>query len=178
VTRIFTGDPRTGVPVNWTSDNARVATVDAGGVVTAVGPGKATITATSGAATNSTTITVVKNNVRSLFVTAATRSARTGDVVRFGAKADPAGDVTTRWSVSGLGATVDADGSFVAERPGTYIVTATSGNVSSSASIVVAPRNLEREIEVVGRAPFKEFQGAEQWIIGNYAYYSTISDRF
>ena len=26
--------------------------------------------------------------------------------------------------------------------------------------------------------PFKEFQGAEQWIIGNYAYYSTISDRF
>jgi hypothetical protein len=24
----------------------------------------------------------------------------------------------------------------------------------------------------------KEFQGAEEWIIGNYAYYSTISDRF
>ena len=24
----------------------------------------------------------------------------------------------------------------------------------------------------------KEFQGAEQWIIGNYAYYSTIADRF
>jgi hypothetical protein len=42
----------------------------------------------------------------------------------------------------------------------------------------VTPRNLERELEVVGRAPFKEFQGAEQWIIGNYAYYSTISDRF
>jgi hypothetical protein len=53
-----------------------------------------------------------------------------------------------------------------------------SGNVSSSASIVVTPRNLEREVEIVGRAPFKEFQGAEQWIIGNYAYYSTISDRF
>jgi hypothetical protein len=30
----------------------------------------------------------------------------------------------------------------------------------------------------VGRAPFKEFQGAEEWIIGNYAYYSTITDRF
>ena len=178
VTRIFNGDPRTGVPINWTSDNARVATVDAGGVVTAVGPGKATITATSGAATNSTSITVVKNNLRSLLVTAGTKSARTGDVVQFAAKGDPGGDVTTRWSVSGLGATVAADGSFVAERPGTYIVTGTSGNVSSSASIVVAPRNLEREIEVVGRVPFKEFQGAEQWIIGNYAYYSTISDRF
>ena len=80
--------------------------------------------------------------------------------------------------MSGSGATVDADGAFVADLPGTYIVTATSGNMSSSASIVVAPRNLEREIEIVGRAPFKEFQGAEQWIIGNYAYYSTIADRF
>jgi hypothetical protein len=178
VARIFSGDPRDGVPINWSSDNPRVATVDEGGVVTAITPGKATITATSGAATSSTQITVVQNNLRSLLVTAATKSARTGDVVRLTAKGDPAGDITTRWSVSGLGATVDADGAFVAEKPGTYIVTATSGNVSSSASIVVAPRNLEREIEVVGRVPFKEFQGAEQWIIGNYAYYSTISDRF
>src|ERR1043166_340846 len=178
VTRIFNGDPRNGVPVNWTSDNPRVATVDPGGVVTGVGPGKATITAKSGAATKSTTVTVIKNAVRSLLVTASSKSARTGDVVRFGAKGDPAGDISTRWSVSGLGATIDPDGAFVAEKPGTYIVTATSGNVSSSASIVVAPRDLEREIEVVGRAPFKEFQGAEEWIIGNYAYYSTISDRF
>ena len=178
VTRIFTGDPRTGVPIDWTSDNPRVATIDAGGVVTAIAPGKATITATSGGATNSTTIAVVKNNLRSLLVSAARKSARTGDVIRMTAKGDPTGDIATRWSVSGAGATVDADGAFVAERPGTYIVTGTSGNVSSSASILVAPRNLEREIEVVGRAPFKEFQGAEQWIIGNYAYYSTINDRF
>jgi hypothetical protein len=178
VTRILNGVPRTGVPINWTSDNAQVATVDAGGVVTAVGPGKATITAKSGAASNTTSITVVKNNLRSLLVTAAAKTARTGDVVRFAAKGDPASDVLTRWSVSGSGATIDQDGGFVASMPGTYIVTASSGNVSSSASVVVTPRDLERELTVVGRAPFKEFQGAEQWIIGNYAYYSTISDRF
>ena len=178
VTRIFTGDPRTGVAINWTSDNPQVATLDSGGVVTAVGAGKATITATSGAASNTTTVTVVKNTLRSLLVTAAAKTARTGDVVRFAAKGQPTSDVTTRWSVGGAGATVDADGAFVAEKPGTYIVTATSGHVSSSASIVVAPRNLEREVTVVGRVPLKEFQGAEQWIIGNYAYYSTISDRF
>jgi hypothetical protein len=178
VARILNGVPRTGVPINWTSDNAQVATVDAGGVVTAVGPGKATITAKSGAASATTSITVVKNNLRSLLVTAAAKAARTGDVIRFSAKGDPASDVSTRWSVSGSGATIDQDGAFVAAMPGTYIVTASSGNVSSSASIVVAPRDLERELTVVGRAPFKEFQGAEQWIIGNYAYYSTISDRF
>ena len=178
VTRIFNGDPRTGVPINWTSDNPKVATVDAAGVVTGVGPGKANITATSGAAAATTAISVVKNSLRSLAVTAASNTARTGDVIQLTAKGDPSGDFTTRWSVSGNAATVDANGAFVADLPGTYIVTAMSGNVSSSASIVVAPRNQERDVEIVGRAPFKEFQGAEQWIIGNYAYYSTISDRF
>src|SRR5687767_6896875 len=178
VTRIYNGDPRTGIPINWTSDNAQVATVDAGGVVTAVGPGKATITATSGSASARTTINVVKNNLKSLLVTAGAKTARTGDVIRFKAKGDPTSDVTTRWAVSGSGATIDQDGGFVGAAPGTYIVTATSGNMSSSASIVVAPRNLEREVTVVGRVVFKEFLGAEQWIIGNYAYYSTISDRF
>ena len=178
VTRIFNGDPRTGVPINWTSDNAQVATVDAGGVVTGVGPGNATITATSGAVTAKTTINVVKNTLRGLSITASARSSRTGDVVHLSAKGDPSGDFTTRWSVSGAGATIDPDGGFVAERPGTYIVTATSGTVSASSSIVVTPRNLERDIKVIGRIPMKEFQGAEQWIIGNYAYYSTIHDRF
>jgi len=178
VTRIASGNPRTGVSINWISDNPRVATVDAGGVVTGVGPGKAVITATSGAATATTTVSIVKNNLRSLTVMSGAKTARTGDVVRFTAKGDPAGDFNARWSVSGSGATIDADGGFVAEKPGTYIVTATGGNISSAASIVVTPRNVQREISVVGRAPFKEFQGAEQWIIGNYAYYSTISDRF
>ena len=32
--RIFSGDPRTGVPINWASDKPAVTTVDAGGVVT------------------------------------------------------------------------------------------------------------------------------------------------
>jgi uncharacterized protein YjdB len=178
VTRIFNGDPRTGVPVNWSSDNPRVARVDAAGVVTGVAPGKATITATTGTATSTTTVSVVKNMLRSLSVAAGATTARTGDVIRFTAKGDPAGDFATRWSVSGNGATIDADGAFVADHAGSYIVTATSGNVSSSASILVTPRSLERELTVVGRAPMKEFQGAEQWIIGNYAYYSTISDHF
>lgn len=177
VTRIANGNPRTGVPINWTSSNTKVATVDAGGVVTGVGPGSAVITATSGTATANTSISVVKNNLRSLIVTGA-KSAQTGDVVHFAANCEPDTDFATRWSVSGNAATIDPDGGFVAERPGTYIVTATTGNISSSASIVVKPRNVQREVEVVGRVPFKEFQGAEQWIIGNYAYYSTISDRF
>jgi hypothetical protein len=178
ITRIYNGDPRTGLPINWTSDNPQVATVDAGGVVMGVGPGKATITATSGAASATTSVAVTKSNLRTMTITGAAKSARTGDVVKFTAQGDPAGDFSTRWSVSGNGATIDADGAFLAEQPGTYIVTGTSGNLSSSSSIVVTPRNLERDLELVGRAPMKEFEGAEQWVIGNYLYYSTIADRF
>ena len=178
VTRIFTGDPRTGVPLDWTSDNPQVATVTGGGVVKGVAPGKATIKATSGSASATTSVSVVKNNLRSMSIKAGAETARTGDFVRFAAKGDPGMDTSPRWSVSGPGATIDSEGGFVADIPGTYIVTATVGNVSATSSVVITPRNLEREVEVVGRAPFKEFQGAEQWIIGNYAYYSTISDRF
>lgn len=178
VTRIFNGDPRTGVPITWTSDNTQVATVDSGGIVMGVGSGKATITATSDKATTTTTINVVESNLRSLSVNGTAKTARTGDVIHFTAKGDPAGDFTTRWSVSGSGATIDADGGFVAERPGSYVVTGTCGTMSASSSIVITPRNLERNIKVIGRIPMKEFQGAEQWIIGNYAYYSTIYDRF
>jgi hypothetical protein len=178
ITRIPSGDPRTGVPISWTSSDPRVATVDSGGVITGVRAGTATITATSGGASGTTKISVVKSTLRSLTVTADATAARTGDVVHLTAKGSPADPFTPRWSVSGSGATVDQDGGFVAEQPGTYIVTASSGSVSANASIVVTPRNLERELKVVGRVPLKEVQGAEEWIIGNYAYYSTISDRF
>jgi uncharacterized protein YjdB len=177
-TRIFSGDPRTGVPITWTSDKPAVASVDAGGVVTGLALGKATITAASGNARGMTTVTVTRNTLRSLTIEPGSTSAKTGDVVHFKAKGTPADPFTPRWAVSGTGAIVYSDGAFVAEQPGTYVVTATSGNVSSTASIVVTPRNLERDVQVVGRALFKEFQGAEQWIIGNYAYYSTIADRF
>ena len=177
-TRISNGDPRTGIPLKWTSDKPGVAKVDAGGVVTGIGAGKVSITAAAGSASGMTTITVVKSNLRSLRIEPGSTTARTGDVIHLIAKGTPANDFTARWSVTGTGAIIYPDGAFVAEQPGTYIINASSGNLTATASIVVTPRNAERELEVVGRAPFKEFQGAEEWIIGNYAYYSTITDRF
>jgi uncharacterized protein YjdB len=177
-TRIFSGDPRTDVPITWNSDKPSVATVDAAGVVTGVGAGKALIKATAQGASGTTTIIVVKSDLRSLAIEPATTSAKTGDVIRFTAKGTPSNDFTPRWSVTGSGAMIYSDGAFVAEQPGTYVISASSGNVAATASVVVARRNAERQLTVVGRVPFKEFQGAEIWAIGNYAYYSTISDRF
>ena len=187
--RSSNGNPRSDAAISWTSDNPAVASVDAAGVVTGIAPGRATLRAASGTGGGNVTITVVKSTLTGLSVEPRTATARTGDVVRFNARAQGGGNqannFVARWAVSGEGATIDPDGGFVAERPGTYIVTATSGAHQSVASVVVTPRNAEREIEVVGHALSKDMldgkgaviQTAEQWIFGDYAYVSTISDK-
>jgi hypothetical protein len=86
-------------------------------------------------------------------------------------------DTPVRWATSGEGASIDGDGAFLAEKPGTYVVSVSLGEKQAFGSVVVSARNVEREIELVGRAPFKEVQAAEQWIIGNYVYVSSVSDR-
>jgi hypothetical protein len=56
--RTVVGNPVVGASVTWGTSDAGVATVDASGTVTAVAPGTATITATSGARSGSATIAV------------------------------------------------------------------------------------------------------------------------
>ena len=177
--RVSTGDPRRDVLLVWSSDNPAVATVDAAGVVTGVAAGKAALKATSGSGTGTVTVNVLKASLRELSIQPRTASGQTGDVIHFNRLMQGSSDsYAPRWAVSGDGASIDSDGGFVAERPGSYVVTASIGEKSATASVVVAPRNAEREIKVVGHALLKDAQGAEQWIIGNYAYYSTISDHF
>lgn len=180
VARSSEGNPRSDVSLNWNSNKPDVATVDAAGVVTAVSPGQAVIGATSGSGASSVNVTVVKSSLTGLSIEPRSTNARTGDVLRFNvrAKSGQADNYAVRWTVSGPAATIDADGGFVAELPGSYVITAASGpQETATASIVVTPRNAERTVEVVGRAPIKDFEAAEQWIIGNYAYLSTISDK-
>src|ERR1700682_55098 len=177
--RVASGDPRTGVAISWASDNPAIATVDAAGVVMGVASGKASLRAASGAASGTIIVNVVKNSLRGLSVEPSSTNARTGDVVHFKAVAAGSGEnFTPRWAVSGAGAEIDPDGGFVAESPGTYIVTAAIGERGANASIVVTRRNAERALEVIGRASLKDAQGAEEWIIGNFAYFSTISSNF
>jgi len=182
VARIASGDPRTDVRIDWASNNPSVATVDAAGLVTGLSPGRAKLRATAEGASGEIDIEVAANPVRKLALDPRTRNARTGDVVRFSPIAYDASDgmvksPSIRWSVGGEGASIYEDGAFVAERPGSYVITATSGDQVATASIVVTPRNVEREIEVIGRILPDKIQSAEQWIWGNYAYLSTIADR-
>jgi hypothetical protein len=177
--RIFNGSPRSDVPLNWTSDNPQIASVDAAGVVTGIAPGTANMRVTSGGAGGTLAINVVANTLTSLAIEPESVNVRTGDVVTFKTRAEGvSGAFAPHWEVSGQGANVYPDGGFVAEEPGTYVVTATIGDRVASASVVVKRRSDEHQLDVIGRALVKDVQFAEQWIIGDYAYLSTISDRF
>jgi hypothetical protein len=180
VARSSEGNPRNDAALTWTSSMPEVATVDAAGLVMGIAPGEAKITASSGNGSGTVTLTVVKNTLTGLGIEPRSTTAKTGDVVRFNvrARSGKADNNAVRWTASGPAATIDADGGFVAELPGSYVITAASGDQEAIASVVVTPRNAERSIEVVGRVVNKEFATAEEWIIGNYAYVSTIADKF
>ncbi len=167
-----TGVPRSDASITWTSETPAIAAVDAAGFTTGLAPGRATLRATSDAAQATVVVQVVRNPVTRLRVEPATTRTRTGDVVRFMARVEGAGDTppAIRWSVGGPGAAIEADGGFVAEIPGTYVVTAAVGDRAAAASVVVTARNVGRELEVVGRTPIEEFQTLEQWTVGDFVY--------
>jgi hypothetical protein len=124
---------------------------------------------------------VVPNRVARLEVRGAS-STRTGDVIRFAVTAfDARGqrvtDAPVRWSVSGSGADIDAEGALVAERPGSYVVSGTVGNVTASTTISAGPRVHARKLERLHTRVFSNLQAAEHWAIGNVLYVSTIADR-
>jgi hypothetical protein len=164
------GEPVSDVEYVWRSETPAVASVDAAGLVTGLAPGTATIRASTEGASSTATVRIGAGRVQRLTIQPAATSTRTGDVVRFSASITGAPGAAPRWSVSGEGASIDADGVFVAEQPGSYVITATSADRAAAASVVVKPRNVQRPLEVVGRAPAEEFQTLEQWIVGNYAY--------
>ena len=172
------GDPRTDQQVRWVSLRPDIASIDESGFVTGQAVGTATLEASVGDIKATTSIDVVRNPVRELSIVPKTSRVRTGDVVRFESVASGQTNARVsaiaRWSISGAGATIDADGGFVAEKPGSYAVTATIGDRSAVATVTVVPREVARELEVVGRTAQEEFQTAEQWIVGNYAYVSSI----
>jgi len=175
------GARRERVAWEWTSSTPAIASVDASGFAVGLSPGRAVFRASAEGSSGRLEVDVVPNPTLRLSLEPQGATARTGDVVRFRAVAANAADEVVknpslRFSVAGPAASIDSDGGFVAERPGAYTVVVSSGDRMAASSIRIEPRNVEREIEVVGRAPFTDLQAAEQWIFGDYAYLSSIDD--
>lgn len=138
--------PFVGATVTWASNNTAVATVDASGLVTSVTPGTATITATSGLISGTTSLSVlaIPQVLTSISVTPATASIITGATQQFTASAlDQFGSPmipqpTLTWTSSNSAvAAVDAIGLAAGLTPGGITITATSDAVSGTAALTV-----------------------------------------
>jgi hypothetical protein len=171
-------------PVAWTSDQPGIVGASSTGMLTAVRPGRAAVTARAGQASATLQVTVAPNPVATVEVRPATASARTGDVVRMSFLArDRAGaavaDVIPEWMVSPGSARIGPDGGFVASEVGTYRVVGAFAGRSATATVTVTPRDVIRPTTLVGRSPVKGFATMEFWLHpdGKHGYLSTLGDR-
>lgn len=130
-------------PISWSSSNERVATVDAAGLLTAVGAGAAVITATSEGKSATATVTVAAPApVASVAVAPPTAAVVYGQTVTFVATLRDAGNnvLTGRaiaWSSSDARVATVSNGVVTPVGSGSATITATSEGRSGSATVTV-----------------------------------------
>src|SRR5881227_2202945 len=134
--------------VTWSSSTTSVATVNNSGLVTTVGAGTTTITATVGSFSDSSTLTVVAAHLLSIAVSPATPSIAVGTTQQFSAVGtfdDGSTQLLTSvtWSSSAASvASVSSSGLATAVGTGSTTITASSGGVTGSASLTVSAATL------------------------------------
>ena len=130
--------------VTWASGNTGAATVSTSGLVTGVGAGNSTITATFGAQKATALATVLAATLNQIVVTPASPSIATGQTQNFmasglfsdGSSTDLTNSVTWTSSATNF-ATVDQTGLATGKSAGSATITATAGTVSGSATLTV-----------------------------------------
>ena len=137
------GNALGGRVITWASGNRAVATVSGSGLVTAVAPGAATITATSEGQSGTASVTVASVPVAAVAVTPPTVTIPQGQTVQLTATPQDAsgnalgGRVITWASGNTAVATVSGSGLVRAVAPGAATITATSEGQSGTASVTV-----------------------------------------
>jgi len=173
--------------LSYSSSSTSVAAVDAAGLVFARSEGAATITVSGAGVSTTTTVRVLPDPGVTYGLSPLETRVRTGDVVRFDASASMAGGETIQafpeWSLSGVGAQIEDDrgqGVFVAEKPGTYRVTARMGENDVVSGVVrVEPRGADAELVQIGRGGVGDHHSGDVWVFEgvdgrDYAYIGTF----
>ena len=127
----------------WESSDVAVATVDAGGLVTAVAEGVATITASAGEASGSAVVPVMQP-VASVEVSPSAETIELGSTLQLTAEAfdengEAVAEVEFAWETSDAAvAAVDAGGLVTGVAVGTATITASAGSGQGTAEVTVA----------------------------------------
>ncbi|HTM35526.1 MAG TPA: Ig-like domain-containing protein [Terriglobales bacterium] len=133
--------------VTWSSSDTNTATINSSGLATTVAAGQVTITATLGALSDQSTLTIVAAHLSSISVTPSVVSIAVGTTQQFTATGS-FDDGSTQllqnvtWSSSSNSATVNSSGLAIGVSTGTATITATSGSVSGTASLTVTGASL------------------------------------
>ena len=146
------------IDFDWSSNERLVATVDADGLVTAIGNGRATVTATSGALGADASVTVAQRVAEVVVAPAASTLFSVGDTLRLSAAAldalgSPVAGTDFVWSSDDESvATVDSTGLVSAVRSGSVLVSASVEGAAGSASVTVAQLAVEVRMTPVALA--------------------------
>jgi len=131
------------VSVTWSSGNTAVATVSSSGLMTAVAPGQATISATSGGKTAAATATVTNVPVASVAVSPTTAGLTVGQTAQVtatpkDANGTPLSGRAVTWATSNATvATVSGSGVVTGVAAGSATITATSEGQSGTSAVTV-----------------------------------------
>ena len=174
--------------LQYASENERVARIDDEGRLMGVAPGRTSISVRSGRVVRRVMVTVVDNPATSYSIAQNRVRVRTGDVVRFRVRAQDAagsviGDIYPEWSVRGVGALIEADGTdgvFVAQETGFHQITALIGeNIERTITVDVEPRQYNASLIPVGRGAIGAHHSGDTWVFEgvngrDYAYVGTF----
>jgi hypothetical protein len=173
------GDIRTDITAVLRSSNPAVVRVTPLGLLQMTGTGTTTLTATAEGVSKTLDVAVIANPATSVQLTVKADGARTGDVLRFTAMAlsstsGPLPDVPIEFSFrartvdhangSASSGLITEDGRFVADLPGEYTIVASAGNVTATETVAIAPRNLQKMVEVVGRGRVSDRKTSDLWV--------------
>ena len=147
ITKDSTGAVLTGRPISWSTSSASIASVTDSGMISAVAPGTAVVSATSEGVAGQATVAVTPpppTPIVTVSVAISPSSVLVGQTAHATATLlDSSGNQilgrTVAWQSSNSGiATVTQAGDLAAVSPGTAMISASSGGVSASSALSVS----------------------------------------
>ena len=158
-----------GAEFSWESSDAAVATVDAGGLVTAVAEGVATITASAGEASGSAVVPVMQP-VASVEVSPSAETIELGSTLQLTAEAfdengEAVAEVEFAWETSDAAvAAVDAGGLVTGVAVGTATITASAGSGQGTAEVTVADLDRAALVALYEATDGPNWVNSENWL--------------